>query len=141
MIAHAEHHAARPLPSGVSLAALLCPPTVIEPHRPRKVSPMAADDVFRTYERCKTSREQFVNNAAAKRLETYRPVMIGQGWMSAAEVADETGIMVDSVRQRLGMLVESGEVESRKNSDNSRQWRWKVLPSNVEVSGLPPTKD
>jgi len=124
MIAHAEHHAARPLPSGVSLAALLCPPTVIEPNRPRKVSPMAADDVFRTYERCKTSREQYINNAHAKRVTTYRPVMIGQGWMSAAEVAAATGIMTDSVRQRLGQLIETGEVEYRKNSDNSRQFRW-----------------
>lgn len=124
MITHSAYHAAKPLPTGVALAALIFPAPIIEPKQSRKVSPMAADDVFRAYERTKVSREQFVNNAYAKRLALYRPAMIGQGWMSAAEIAYETDVMVDSVRQRMGQLIESGEVESRKMSDNTRQFRW-----------------
>lgn len=129
MIAHATHHAEKPLPScGVTLAALLFPPLIAIP-RGRKVSPLGADAEARNYQKREykqktANREQLRVSLHEKRVRIYRPAMFGQGWMSSNEIADETGVIADSVRQRMKKLIESGDVESQRMQNSTRQFRW-----------------
>lgn len=123
MITYAEYHAARPLPCGVSLAALIFPPLANEP-RGRKVSPLGTLAENRAYARSEEGKFLCAITANNKRIETYRPVMIGKGWKSVAWIAKQAGICPDSVRQRMKRLTESGNIERRKMSDNSILFRW-----------------
>lgn len=125
MLTHATYHAERPLPScGISLAALIFPAPIIDEPRGRKVCPLGTPAETREYERSETGRALCQMTSNAKRIATYRPVMLGQGWVSVAWIAKQIGICPESVRQRMRRLMESGHVECRKMSDNSVLFRW-----------------
>lgn len=124
MLTHADYHAARPLPSGVALAALFNPPAAMDSPSARKVSPLGYEPPIRAYEPSLAGVEINKAKMHAIRIATYRPAMLGKGWKNVAWISEYTGISPDSVRQRMTKLAEDGLIESQKKCDGTVQYRW-----------------
>lgn len=124
MIAYATYHAQKPLPAcGVTLAALLFP-QIYEVRHAQKINPMGKHIDGRT----KESGEMFgasmhSDKSSAARVKRYRPVMIGQGQMSIADLYASTGICAASIRQRMIALEDTGHV-CRHTSSGAVFYRW-----------------
>lgn len=124
MLTHSTYDANYPISHqrGVTMKTLLRPPEIVDPVAFIQVMPCAI----------KSEPRQYISDASAlrseiahqKRVVVYGAAMDGKGWMCAAEIAQATGVMIDSVRQRLEMLCLSEHVDSKKMKDATRLYRW-----------------
>lgn len=119
MITHATYHAERPLTSGPTLSQLLR--GVIAPPSGRLV--VCMPDAY-----AKAARPDYEHiDMLQKRVNIYRPAMIGRGWMTPVQISDKSGVNSDSVRGRMVSLNATGHVERRVTVIDGKkllQYRW-----------------
>lgn len=123
MLTHGTYDQNYPGRAGVALKTLLRPPVIVEPVGAVQVLPCAIKPEARQYDSSASALRSEI--AHQKRVIAYGEVMEDQGWQNAAWIAEATGVMIDSVRQRLEMLCLSGNVESKRMKDATRLYRWR----------------